>query len=176
MAACTQMQLCSFREARTTTTMQGPAGLPAAGKGCKGRMTCVYVSSQAVLVLSAKPGRVVTLPNVGILLRLPPAAGNMPPSEQTELRMLLVGEGGSFSTGPVVDLEPCVLRGAGANSPNTSTGSRPRCNAGRAQVYLRSRLAMPALVLSRAPCWVGIPRILVPQSTKPQHWSWWCYN
>jgi len=121
-----------------------PQVRPAAGQGCEGRMACVCVcvSSQAVLVLSAKPGRVVTFPNVGILLRLPPAAGNMPPSEQTELRMLLVGEGGSFSTGPVVDFEPCVLRGAGPNSPNTSTGSRPRCNAGRAQVHLRLRSAL----------------------------------
>jgi hypothetical protein len=93
----------------------------------------------AVLVLSVKPARRVTLPSVGILLRLPPAA-TPPPSEHTPvLRMLPVGLGGSFSgTPPVVqglellDPEPSRLPAccSGASRPNTSTGSPPRCRAG----------------------------------------------
>lgn len=101
-----------------------------------------YSGQLAVLVLSVKPARSVTLPSVGILLRFPCATP--PPSEHTELRMLPVGEGGSFSgTPPVVahvlgpgpavlmGAVPWLLRGAGASRPNTSTGSPPRCNAGR---------------------------------------------
>jgi hypothetical protein len=100
----------------------------------------------AVLVLSVKPARSVTLPRVGILLRF---AWATPPPSDTELRMLPVGEGGSFSgtppavahglaPGPAADEPaalvvpvPWLLLGAGASSPNTSTGSPPRCNAGK---------------------------------------------
>lgn len=88
------------------------------------------------LVLSENPARVVTFtlpPRVGILLRLLPAAGREPPSEHTELRRLLVGEGGSFSTGPVVERDPCELPppSDGSTTPNTSTGSPPRCSTSR---------------------------------------------
>lgn len=91
----------------------------------------VCTGQGAVFVLSANPGRVVTpTPNVGILLRLPTAPGNPPPSEHAELRnesTLPDGEGGSFSTGPALDLPPEKLPAAGASRPKTSTGSPPRC-------------------------------------------------